>query len=110
VPPDVTGSVVIGGPAVAVSTTQPGQNGMLTFSGTASQRVTVHAIGNTTQGVAVTLLGPHGRVLASTTSGAGSFNLATVMLPSTGVYTVSVDPAGMNVGTLNIALTNPGKR
>jgi hypothetical protein len=110
VPPDVTGSVVIGGPAVAVTTTQPGQNGMLTFSGTASQRVTVHAIGNTTQGVAVTLLGPDSRVLASTTSGAGSFNLATVMLPSTGVYTVSVDPAGMNIGTLNIALTSPAGR
>jgi len=36
VPPDVTGSVAIGGPAVAVTTTQPGQNGTLTFSGTAS--------------------------------------------------------------------------
>src|SRR4029077_18222979 len=92
VPPDVAGSVAIGGPAVAVTTTQPGQNGTLTFSGAASQRVTVHAIGNTTQGVVVTMRGADGRVLASTTSAAGSFNLATVMLPSTGIYTVSIDP------------------
>jgi hypothetical protein len=110
VPPDVTGSVVIGGPAVAVTTRQPGQNGTLTFNGRASQRVTVHVIGNTTQGVAVAVTGPGGRVLASTTSVAGSFNLATVVLPSDGTYTVSVDPTGMHVGTLNIALTSPDAR
>ncbi len=110
VPPDITGSVVIGGPAAAVTTTQPGQNGTLTFSGTASQRVTVHVIGNTTHDVAITLLGSDGSALVSITSGAGSFNLPTVALPSTGTYTVSVDPSGMNVGTLNVALTSPRGR
>jgi len=72
--------------------------------------VTVHVIGNTTHDVAVNMMGSDGIVLASTTSAAGSFNLPTVTLPSTGTYTVSVDPSGMNVGTLNVALTSPGGR
>ena len=46
VPPDVMGSVAVDGLAVGVTTTEPGQNGVLTFQGEASQRVTVHVIGN----------------------------------------------------------------
>ena len=41
VPPDVTGTIVPGGAAVTVTTTTPGQNAKLTFSGTAGARVSL---------------------------------------------------------------------
>ena len=109
VPPDVTRSIAIAGPAVAVTTTQPGQNGTLTFSGTDLQRVTVHVTGNRMREVTVTVLSADAATpLAASTSSAGSFNLAAVTLPSTGRYTIHVDPAGMAIGTLNIAVTATG--
>jgi mono/diheme cytochrome c family protein len=48
-------------------------------------------------------------VLASAASSAGSFNLPAVVLPAAGTYTIAVDPAGTNVGTLDIAVTGNGR-
>ena len=56
VPPDVSRAVAIGGPAAAVTTTQPGQNGELTFEGLGAQSVTIHVIGNRIGRVTLTLL------------------------------------------------------
>ena len=41
VPADAAGSAVIGGPAVTVSTTTPGQNAVVTFAGTAGDGLLV---------------------------------------------------------------------
>src|SRR6185295_3590106 len=41
VPPDPSGTIVIGGPPVTLTTTTPGQNGRLNFDGTAGQKVTL---------------------------------------------------------------------
>jgi YD repeat-containing protein len=41
VPPDITGTITPGGPPVTVTTTVPGQDARLTFSGTAGQRVSL---------------------------------------------------------------------
>ncbi|MDX6521223.1 MAG: hypothetical protein QOF08_1828, partial [Gaiellales bacterium] len=41
VPPDVSGSITPGGPVVTVTTSTPGQNGALTFAGSAGQRVSM---------------------------------------------------------------------
>ena len=108
VPADTTGTVTINGSSVAVTLSTPGQNGTLTFSGTASQPVTVRVTGNTMGSVTVKLLSTNGTtVLATSTSSAGSFNLSPVTLPSTGTYTVSIDPGGANTGTMNVAGTSP---
>jgi hypothetical protein len=107
VPPDVTGTVALDGPAMAVTTTQPGQNGTLTFSGTTSQRVTVHVFGNRMGVVTLSVRTPDGRnVLASSTAATGSFNLPAVTLPSSGQYSIRVDPGGLNVGSVNVAVTS----
>lgn len=106
VPPDISGTVAIGGPAVAVTITQPGQNGVLTFDGAALQRVAVHVVGNRISGVTVRLLSAdRATVLAASTSASGTFSLPAVTLPSAGSYAISVDPVGMAVGTLNVAVT-----
>jgi hypothetical protein len=106
VPPDTTDAIAIDGRAVAVTTKQPGQNGTLTFEGSTSQRVTVHVTGNRMREVTVTLRSASGAgVLTSSTSSAGSFNLPAVTLPSNGTYVIVIDPVGMNVGSMNIAVT-----
>jgi YD repeat-containing protein len=108
VPPDTTGSVSIGGSAVPVTLGTPGQNGTLTFSGTASQQVTVRMTGDTFGGsTTVRLLKPDGSQLTSSTSGSANFNLATQVLPTTGTYTIVVDPSSNNTGSVNVAVTNP---
>ena len=108
VPADTTGTVTIGGAAVPVALSAPGQNGKLTFSGSANQQVTVHATGNTMGLVTVSLLAIDGQtVLASSSSVFGSFNLSTVTLPTAGTYTIAIDPSGGSTGSLNISVSNP---
>jgi hypothetical protein len=106
VPPDASGAIAIGGPAVAVTTTQPGQNGVLTFDGAASQRVAVHVIGNRMGTVTVKLIGiDRTSVLAAATSAQSAFNITEVTLPTSGTYAIEINPASVAVGTLNVAVT-----
>jgi YD repeat-containing protein len=107
VPPDVSGSVTIGGSAVGVTTTVPGQNGSLTFAGTASQQVTVHVTNNAMGTVTVKLLSPTGGLLAIASSFGSSFNLSSATLPATGTYTISVDPWDAGTGGITISVSTP---
>jgi hypothetical protein len=91
-----------------VTTAAGGQNHTRTFSGTASQQVTVRVTSNTHGSVNVQLLDTNGTtVLAQSTSSSSNFNLSAVTLSTTGTYTVKVNPAGSNTGSLNLAVTNP---
>ncbi|WP_207892968.1 hypothetical protein, partial [Micromonospora sp. MW-13] len=47
VPPDATASTSPGGAAVTLTTTVPGQNSVVSFAGTAGQRVSVQLTGGT---------------------------------------------------------------
>jgi YD repeat-containing protein len=107
VPADASGSITIGGAAASVTITTPGQNGALTFSGTASQQATVHITTNTMGSVTVTLLKPDGSTLTSATSSSSSFDLSTQTLPTTGTYTIRIDPGGTNTGAMNVSVTSP---
>lgn len=107
VPPDVSGTVTIGGPAVGVTIGTPGQNGRLTFEGTSGQEVTVRITNNTMSTVAVRLLKPDGGQLTSNISSLSSFNLSTQTLPATGTYTITIDPSSANTGSMNVSVTNP---
>jgi len=111
VPPDVKSAVAIDGPAVVVTAKQPGQNGSLTFTGSASQRVTVHVFGNRVGLLSVALRrADTGAVLTSSTASSGSFNLPALTLPGTGAYIIEIDPIGTRVGSVNVALTSTGIR
>jgi hypothetical protein len=107
VPADTTGSVTVGGSAVAVTLGTPGQNGTLTFSGTASQQVTVHMTSNTIGWMTVRLLRPDGTQLTSKTGFTAGFDLNPQTLPSSGTYTIVVDPRDHNTGSVNVSVTNP---
>lgn len=110
VPTDVTGSITPGGSPVTMTTTTPGQNGSLTFNGNTGDRISLRgtnpSLTNATFGcdLNVTILKPNGTPLSSTTCmDAGGFIDATT-LPSTGVYTVSVDMVGPTYGSLTLTL------
>ena len=104
---DLTGTLTIGGPAVPLTITRAGQNGRLTFAGTAGQQVTVRVTGNTLGCVTVKLLKPDGTTLTSSVGCGASFNLATQTLPTTGTYTVFVSPNTPSTGSLNVTVTSP---
>jgi YD repeat-containing protein len=107
VPPDVTGSLTVGGSAQQVTNTVPGQNANLTLSGTQGQQISLLTSGSTITG-AVTIKKPDGTDLASAFfSPPGSGNEAFIdkqILPVSGTYTVFVNPGGNAIGTTNVRL------
>ena len=111
VPPDVTGSISPGGPAVTVSMGPvPGQNAILRFDGTAGQRVSVRlspvTIGTSTCCSAqVSIWKPDGSNLVYPTlvGTTGGF-LDTKALPVSGSYTILVDPQKTDLGAMTLAL------
>jgi YD repeat-containing protein len=103
---DASGTLTVNGSAVGVTISAPGANGAYTFSGTASQLLTVRVTSNTTEGT-FKLLKPDGSTLVSTLTNNANFNLAQQTLPTTGTYTVSIDPLSTSTGSLNLAVTDP---
>ena len=103
----VSGSIAVGGGSQAVDITRPGQTARITFSGTSGQLLRLSwasAVVSGGSSVAVSVLKPDGTTLSS-----GSFiNAATgyldiASLPSTGTYTVVLDPS--SAATLSVPLT-----
>ncbi len=91
---DLTGTLTVN-TSKALSITRRGQNGRLTFSGTASQALTLQVTGQTTtpagREVYYTVYSPDGGNVSST-SGQASVSLSLGQLPATGTYTVFIDP------------------
>ncbi|WP_089254617.1 IPT/TIG domain-containing protein [Asanoa hainanensis] len=102
---------VVGGPAVTLATTVPGQNGSVTFAAVAGQRVSVRLSASTygTSGARATLLAPDGSVAVAATT----FSAAGVLLGPldavAGVYTVAVDPQGSAVGQVTVLVSDAGQ-
>src|SRR5439155_12786946 len=103
VPPDSTVDTAAGGAAVTASTTVPGQNAAVTFTGTAGQRVSVDLSGRSYNAdTAVSLRGPDGTTVYSTSfySFQSSLFVEPLALPAAGTYTLYLDPAGTASGSL----------
>ncbi len=107
VPADDSDTTTVNGSGVTVSTTVPGQNAEVTFSGTSTQQVTVRLTSNSLGLITVKLLKPDGTTLTQHSSSSTNFNLLQQTLPTTGTYKVVVDPSGMNTGSITVAVTNP---
>lgn len=108
VPADASSSATINGGSTTLGTNTPGQNAQVTFSGTASQLATVHITNNGMSCVTVSLLPVGGgTALTSTTQCGSSFNLSQQTLPTTGTYSISIDPNGANYGNITVAVTSP---
>jgi YD repeat-containing protein len=110
VPADVTGTITLGGAPVTITTTISGQNAALTFNGTASQKISLKLTGVTIGSSSccstrVSILKPDGTTLVSPTffgTTGGFIDVQT--LPTTGAYTIFVDPQGSDIGSLTLTL------
>ncbi len=101
----LTGTITLNGAAVPISLTKAGRTARYTFSGTSGQWVSLGMTAVTISSGTVTLLNPSGTPLASTsinTSGGGLEPPNS--LPTTGTYTIVIDPAGTNTGTITLKL------
>jgi hypothetical protein len=107
---DVTGTLTINGPTVTVTTTIPGQRGLLTFPGTATQQITIRLTSNTIGTVAVRVRKPDGTVQVTTSASGSAFNVPQQTLAATGTYTVEIDPNNplpINTGSITVGVTSP---
>ncbi|MFC0005790.1 pre-peptidase C-terminal domain-containing protein [Micromonospora siamensis] len=104
VPVDATVGTTPGGDPVTLTTTVPGQNGVVSFPGTAGQRVLVQATGGTygTYNASAIVRKPDGSNLTGSTYCGSSCLFDTMTLPVTGTYTVFLDPAGTYTGSLTV--------
>jgi hypothetical protein len=111
---DQTGTITAGTPlALTFAAGNPGQNASEIFSGTALQKVSLNltnvTVGaNTISGTKVSILKPDLTVLATTDVGTTGKFIEPVSLPTTGTYTVKVDPQGANTGGITLGLANFG--
>ncbi len=107
---DVTGSITPGGSGVPVTLTIPGQRALLTFSGSANQKVSAWLNPTTLAGcgtgrAALTLLKPDGSTLtAIDTCANGTTFLEPVTLPVAGTYTLVLDPLSFYTGSATVTL------
>jgi YD repeat-containing protein len=108
VPADISGSITPGGPPVTVSTTVPGQDARLTFTGTANQRVSLLAT-NVTYSATVNLVNPSGTTQATIgiAPACGTSSVCfmdTQVLATAGTYTLWVRHSGSSFGSATIQL------
>jgi hypothetical protein len=105
---DVTGTITSGTP-VSVATPTAGQNALYTFSGVTGQSASVSTTGSTYTGcnaVVISILKPDGTNLGlSGICNNSSGSLGPLSLPSSGTYTVKVDPQGASTGSAMVTLT-----
>ncbi len=105
---DQTVSATVGGPPVNVAISQPGARGLVTFTATAGQRVTVSIADATLpdQCGVITLLEPDQATLTTGCIAGGSGSFTTNVLRATGTYTLIVDPYASAIGTLRISVAS----
>ena len=104
---DVTASIAMGGPAVTIATTVAGQNGVLTFSGTAGQRISMNvtAISAALGCAAFSIAGPDGSNLRAPGYGChGTYFFDLAPLTQTGTYSITFNPVAASMGSATVTL------
>jgi YD repeat-containing protein len=103
--PDVGGPITVGGSAVTVNITVPGQMGVCTFTGTSGQRISLWSTNVANILGLIAIKKPDGTNLASIGQAiSGSRFIEPVTLPVSGTYSVVVDPEdeALTGATLNL--------
>jgi hypothetical protein len=107
---DVTGSITPNGSSVPITIASPGQNAGLTFSGTTGQIVSALATNVTWGGClnfALGIVNPDGSMLTNAGFCSTNGSLTNQTLPTSGTYTVLLDPIGVNTGSATLTVTSP---
>jgi hypothetical protein len=105
VPADASGTISAGGSAVTVTTTTPGQNARLTFTGSANQRVSLQLTNVSIPWHQVSITKPDTTTLVPPTwvSSSGKF-VDTQTLPVAGTYAIFLNPEEANTGNATLTL------
>ena len=103
---EVSDSLKINAAPRPIMISRAGQSGRYTFSGTANQQVTIKATNNKFDSVTVNLYTPSGVLQAGVTSSASSFNLNAVTLATTDTYTITINPAMTDTGSIQLQVTS----
>lgn len=103
---DITGTIMLNGPEIVTTVTQPGSEADYMFTAPAGQKVTLDISGSTfPDGCGVfKIVDPKGFAIAVGCTGNGAGGIAPITLPDTGTYTVRVDPPDRRVGSAHIRL------
>src|SRR5438105_581770 len=107
---DVTGTIAVGGSSTTMTISRVGQNGRVTFSGTGGEHLGL-GLSPVTIGTSgccaafVSVLNPDGTTLMNPAAFGTSGQSENVpMLPTTGAYTIFLDPQGTLTGSITSAL------
>lgn len=102
----VTGAIAIDGASVPVNLNKVGQTARYTFDGNAGQWINLGLSSVSITSSAVTLLTADGTILASTGVGTAGGGLEDQNpLPTTGTYTVLINPVGSYTGKMTLTLS-----
>lgn len=104
---EVSDSLKVNAGPRQIMISRPGQNGRYTFAGNANQQVTIKVSNNTIGNVTVSLYTPSGVMQAGVTSSASSFSFNPVTLATTDTYTITINPAMTETGSINLQVTSP---
>jgi hypothetical protein len=109
VPADATatsGALTANGTSASVNIPAPGQNGRISFAGTANGRLafTLVSFGSAYCDAKISVLKPDNTTLIGSACAVNGKFFAPKTLPVTGTYKLVVDPQGSNTGTANFTL------
>jgi len=102
----LSGTLNLDGTPTTATLTTVGQNARYTFSGTAGQWVSLGITTVTLTQSTVSILKPDGTTLSSVTVGTTGGSLDPPILPTTGTYTVTVNPLYQYTGSLTLTLSS----
>jgi hypothetical protein len=103
---EVSDSLKINGGPRPITVSRPGQNGRYTFTGTANQQATIKVTNNKLGSVTVNLYSPNGILLAGMTGSESSFTLNPVTLASADTYTITINPALTETGSIQLQVSS----
>jgi hypothetical protein len=104
---EVSGSLKVNAAPMPIKVSRAGQNGRYTFTGNANQQATIKVTNNKLGSVTLNLYSPNGILLTGMTSSAPSFNLNPVTLATTDTYTITINPAMTDRGTIQLQVNSP---
>ncbi len=103
---EVVDSLKLNGAPRPITVSRAGQNGRYTFTGAANQQAMIKVTNNKLGNVTVNLYSPNGILQAGMTSSASSFTLNPVTLASADTYTVTINPALTETGSIQLQVSS----
>jgi hypothetical protein len=101
---EVSGSIVVDGSALPLTLGRVGQVARVTFSATANQRLNL-AVTNATLSAVLTILKPDGTTWVPPTTVNNGSGYDSPMVPTSGTYTMVMDPGATVTGSLTLTLS-----